>query len=156
MIDYMFSPSRVAFYPVSMREAYEASGSWPDDGVLISEEVHTRIMQEQEAGWVICAGPDGQPMTKEPSPPSAEALAAVERAWRDRQLDATDALVARHRDEIEDGDTTLTGEQYQALQAYRRTLRDWPEQGKFPLVEHRPSAPAWLAQSLERDGRYSA
>ncbi|EIU3154830.1 phage tail assembly chaperone [Pseudomonas aeruginosa] len=154
--DYVFSPSAAAFYPVSLREAYESGNGWPADGIPVSAEVHARILQEQEAGRVICAGPDGQPMTKEPPPPSTDELAAIERAWRDHQLDATDALVARHRDEIEDGDTTLTGEQYQALQAYRRTLRDWPEQGEFPLAEHRPSAPAWLAEELERDGRYSA
>ncbi|EPJ9744663.1 phage tail protein [Pseudomonas aeruginosa] len=150
MIDYMFSPSRVAFYPVSMRETYEASGSWPDDGVLISEEVHTRIMQEQEDGRVVCAGPDGQPMTKEPLPPSTDELAAIERAWRDRQLDATDALVARHRDEIEDGATTLTGEQYQILQAYRRALRDWPESERFPQSDNRPLQPEWLLGALSK------
>ncbi|HGM5019492.1 TPA: tail fiber assembly protein [Pseudomonas aeruginosa] len=151
MIDYLFSPSRVAFYPISMRETYEASGSWPDDGVLISEEVHSRIMQEQEDGRVVCADDDGQPMTKEPPPLTEEALAAIERNWRGRQLDDTDALVARHRDELEVGTTTLSAEQYQALQAYRRQLRDWPESGEFPLAEHRPTAPDWL-DALFADG----
>ncbi|PQL99168.1 phage tail assembly chaperone [Pseudomonas aeruginosa] len=151
MSDYLFSPSRVAFYAVSMREDYLASGSWPDDGVLVSEAVHTRIMDEQSAGRIICTGADGQPMTKEPPPPSVEALAAIERNWRDRQLDTTDALVARHRDELEVGSTTLSAVQYQALQAYRRQLRDWPETGEFPLAEHRPVAPDWL-DALFADG----
>ncbi|RQF62787.1 phage tail protein [Pseudomonas aeruginosa] len=100
---------------------------------------------------MICANDDGQPMTKVPPPPSVEALAAVERSWRDQQLDDTDALVARHRDELEVGPPTLSTEQYQALQAYRRQLRDWPESGEFPLAEHRPVAPDWL-DALFADG----
>ncbi|HBO7589400.1 TPA: phage tail protein [Pseudomonas aeruginosa] len=99
---------------------------------------------------MVCAGPDGQPMTKEPLPPSTDELAAIERAWRDRQLDATDALVARHRDEIEDGATTLTGEQYQILQAYRRALRDWPESERFPQSDNRPLQPEWLLGALSK------
>ncbi|HEP8974560.1 TPA: phage tail protein, partial [Pseudomonas aeruginosa] len=55
----------------------------------------------------------------------------------------------RHRDEIEAGDVpTLDAEKYSALQTYRRALRDWPEAGEFPLAEHRPRAPEWLADEL--------
>lgn len=89
-------------------------------------------------------------MTQQPPPPSVEALAAVERAWRDRQLDDTDALVARHRDEIEDGATTLTDEQYQTLQTYRRALRDWPDSERFPQSEYRPAQPEWLLGALSK------
>ncbi|HCF5744135.1 TPA: phage tail assembly chaperone [Pseudomonas aeruginosa] len=151
MSDYIFSPSRVAFYPLSLRGEYDAVGAWPADGVPVSAEDHARILLEQEAGRVICADKDGQPMTKEPPPPTEEAQAAIERNWRDRQLVDTDALVARHRDELEIGTTTLSAEQYQALQAYRRQLRDWPESGEFPLAEHRPTAPDWL-DALFADG----
>ncbi|HCH7784760.1 phage tail assembly chaperone [Pseudomonas aeruginosa] len=149
--DYVFSPSVGAFYPVSLREIYEAGSGWPADGIPVSTETYNKIMEEQEAGREICSDSDGQPMTKEPPPPSVEALAAIERNWRDRQLDDTDALVARHRDELEVGPTTLSTEQYQALQAYRRQLRDWPESGEFPLAEHRPVAPDWL-DALFADG----
>ncbi|HCF0007687.1 TPA: phage tail protein [Pseudomonas aeruginosa] len=149
--NYVFSPSARVFYPVSLREVYEAGIGWPDDGVPVSDEVHARILLEQENGRVICADVDGQPATKEPPPPTEEAQAAIERNWRDRQLVDTDALVARHRDELEVGATTLSAEQYQALQAYRRQLRDWPESGEFPLAEHRPTAPDWL-DALFADG----
>ncbi|MBV7720803.1 phage tail protein, partial [Pseudomonas aeruginosa] len=43
---------------------------------------------------------------------------------------------------------TLDAEKYSALQTYRRALRDWPEAGEFPLAEHRPRAPEWLADEL--------
>lgn len=75
-------------------------------------------------------------------------MAATERAWRGARLNATDALVQRHRDEIEDGAaTTLSSEQYQQLQAYRRALREWPESPDFPASEKRPAPPAWLPES---------
>ncbi|ANI54418.1 phage tail protein [Pseudomonas sp. DR 5-09] len=79
-----------------------------------------------------------------------EYLAEVERAWRDVQLSVTDALVARHRDELEEGGSTyLTAEQYAELQAYRRQLRDWPQGSQFPLAEHRPIAPPWLIEQVQ-------
>ncbi|WP_216639284.1 phage tail assembly chaperone [Achromobacter ruhlandii] len=82
----------------------------------------------------------------------AAEMAATERAWRGEQLDATDALVQRHRDEIEDGAaTTLSADQYQQLQAYRRALRKWPESSDFPASEKRPAPPAWLSESTPNE-----
>nr|WP_256671239.1 phage tail assembly chaperone [Pseudomonas sp. IB20] len=73
-------------------------------------------------------------------------MASVERSWRDAQLFPTDAIVSRHRDELESGGTTsITPEQYTELQAYRRQLREWPQGAEFPLVDHRPVAPSWLS-----------
>ncbi|CAB3737248.1 phage tail assembly chaperone [Achromobacter xylosoxidans] len=71
---------------------------------------------------------------------------ATERAWRGAQLNATDALVQRHRDETENAvPTTLSAEQYQELQEFRHSLRQWPETEGFPSTDLRPVAPAWLS-----------
>jgi hypothetical protein len=79
-----------------------------------------------------------------------EEAAAIERVWRDARLAATDGVVSRHRDELEEGAaTTLTAEQYTALQTYRRQLRDWPQGAEFPQVDHRPIAPLWLAEQTQ-------
>jgi hypothetical protein len=86
----------------------------------------------------------------DPPPPSNEELSAIERVWRDQQLSETDGVVARHRDELEEGiATTLSTDQYTEVQTYRRALRNWPEAGEFPLSEHRPPAPLWLAEQLQ-------
>ncbi|CUR74510.1 phage tail assembly chaperone [Achromobacter xylosoxidans] len=148
MTTYYFSPSRLAFYPDSLRDVYEASPQgWPDDGVEVSSELYEQLYAEHLQGRVFCAGPDGEPMTKEPDPPTPEQLAVTERAWRGSQLNATDALVQRHRDELEDGaNTTLSAEQYQELQVYRHALREWPEAEGFPSTDLRPVAPAWMSQ----------
>ncbi|MBX9408276.1 phage tail assembly chaperone [Pseudomonas baetica] len=92
---------------------------------------------------------NGYPILVDPPPPSAEEATDIERRWRTAQLAATDGLVARDRDELEDGGgTTLTTEQYAELQTYRRELRDWPQGSFFPFSEHRPAAPRWLEGAL--------
>ena len=118
----------------------------PDDAVEISYERHVELLTGQNEGKVIVwEGADGFPFLAEPPPPTDEESATVERAWRDTQLAATDSVVSRHRDELEaEAKTTLTAKQYTELQAYRRALRNWPEDGEFPLSEHRPATPEWL------------
>lgn len=138
------SKSARSFYDVSIHS------SMPDDVGEISAAAHAELMAGQAEGKVIDWGDDGRPVLADPPPPSPEFLAAVERDWRDVQLAETDGVVSRHRDEIEEGvATTLSAGQYAALQAYRRALRNWPEAGEFPLIEHRPPAPEWLADQLQ-------
>lgn len=75
----------------------------------------------------------------------ADRSANSERAWRDGELNGTDGLVARHRDQVESGGaTTLNADEYKQLQSYRISLRDWPEATSFPKATMRPSAPGWL------------
>ncbi|MCY1435103.1 hypothetical protein D9M71_511840 [compost metagenome] len=122
----------------------------PNDVIEISDEYHADLLAGQSKGKVITWGEDGYPALADPPPPDADVLAAIERQWRDECLLATDGVVSRHRDELEaGGTTTLTNAQYEALQAYRRALRDWPQVGEFPLIDHRPIEPQWLADLLQ-------
>lgn len=121
----------------------------PADAVEITAEFHAELLAGQSPTKVIACGDDGYPFLGDRPPPSPEDLAAIERAWRDGKLAATDGVVSRHRDEVETGGaTTLTPEQYSQLQQYRQALRNWPESGAFPLIDHRPPAPEWLAEQL--------
>ncbi|MGC5702335.1 tail fiber assembly protein [Pseudomonas sp. NFXW11] len=111
----------------------------------LSADEHRALLAGQAMGKRIVADKAGRPALVDLPPPPREELLGAERAWRDTRLAATDAVVMRHRDELEDGAaTTLKAEQYTELQAYRRALRGWPESGEFPLSEHRPPVPAWL------------
>jgi len=77
--------------------------------------------------------------------PTPEVRARIERAWRDGELASSDGAVARQRDQVESGlPTTLTADQYKALQVYRQALRNWPESAAFPDSTQRPPVPAWL------------
>lgn len=123
--------------------------SMPRDVVEITAEAHAALMAGQGQGKIIGWGEDGFPLLIEPPMPSFEYFAEVERSWRDVQLASTDGVVARHRDELEASvETTLSPDQYTELQTYRRTLRNWPEAGEFPLAEHRPAAPSWLSEAI--------
>ncbi|MFJ4193943.1 phage tail assembly chaperone [Pseudomonas sp. NPDC089534] len=140
------------FFSASERGFYDdtINSEIPDDGIEVSDERRREILTGQSAGMVVTADEFGGPILVDRPPPSAEALAAAERVWRDRQLAATDPLVSRHRDEVEDGgSTSITPEQYAELQGYRRLLRDWPQGGQFPLVDHRPLAPPWLIEQIQ-------
>lgn len=121
----------------------------PVDAVEITKERYAELFEGQAIGKRIASGADGLPLLLDPLPSSLEYVEALERVWRDGELAATDGVVSRHRDELENGSTTLTTGQYAELQAYRRALRNWPEAGLFPLSEHRPSGPEWLSASLQ-------
>jgi hypothetical protein len=140
------------FTSKSTRGFYDESihASMPDDVVEISAENHAELLAGQAEGKVIAWGDNGFPVLVDPPSPSDEELAAIERVWRDQRLSETDGVVTRHRDELEEGvEPTLTPTQYAELQAYRRALRSWPEAGEFPLIEHRPPTPLWLAGQLQ-------
>lgn len=73
----------------------------------------------------------------------------VERAWRDAEIVRVTWIRDRHRDEVEVAiETTITAEQYAELLSYIRALRDWPQSPDFPVSEHRPIAPAWIADEI--------
>ncbi|PTT26866.1 phage tail assembly chaperone [Pseudomonas sp. HMWF021] len=123
----------------------------PDDVVEIPQGYWISLLQQMAVTSKVIGvrADNGYPILVDPPPPSPDEAADIERSWRTAQLSATDGLVARDRDELEDGGgTTLTTEQYAELQTYRRELRDWPQGSFFPFSEHRPVAPRWLAAAL--------
>ncbi|HEK1685636.1 TPA: phage tail protein [Pseudomonas putida] len=129
--------------------AHDINGTtMPADAVEVSAKEYSALISASSEGKVLVAGSDGFPLISAPIPNSGASVSA-EREWRDMQLSATDSLVSRHRDEVESGmQATLNPAQYSELQAYRRSLRDWPDSGEFPLIEHRPVAPLWLFANL--------
>ena len=116
--------------------------------VEVHEEDYHALLAAQTEGRQIQATPAGDPEAVDPSPLPPEELEYRERLWRDAALSVTDAMVVRHRDEIEaERDTTLTAEQYREVQAYRVALRTWPESPDFPASAQRPTPPAWLSST---------
>lgn len=127
------------------------SSDIPDDVIEIPQTYWISLLQQLAVSAKVVGvhADSGYPTLVDPPPYSAEEAADAERRWRTAQLAATDGLVARDRDELEDGGgTTLTSEQYAELQTYRRELRDWPQGSFFPFSEHRPVAPRWLANAV--------
>ncbi|MGX9762064.1 phage tail assembly chaperone [Pseudomonas shahriarae] len=115
----------------------------------LPQDKYLALLAAQSQGKVIQANSKGEPVAVDPPPPSDVELERRERVWRDSVLASTDALVVRHRDELEIGNTTLSVERYQLLQAFRLELRKWPTSSHFPLLKYRPVAPSWLSEEAE-------
>jgi hypothetical protein len=67
-----FSPTRKGFFPEALRADYEASGSWPEDAIEVSDEVWTAHVGGHPVGKTLGAGENGQPAWVDLPPPSAD------------------------------------------------------------------------------------
>ncbi|WP_214511578.1 phage tail assembly chaperone [Pseudomonas brassicacearum] len=125
------------------------SGSLPEDAIKITDEEYRILFATPFLNKRIESDTKGRPVLLEQSVNELTVRMTNEKNWRDVLLTATDRLVARDRDEMDEGGgTTLDQAQYTQLQAYRRALRDWPQDEHFPAAEYRPVAPSWLAGHL--------
>ncbi|WP_321939813.1 phage tail assembly chaperone [Paraburkholderia sp. J8-2] len=118
---------------------YDDAISSPPQGspaVKLTATQYSAMLEGQSAGKLPGVDASGNPVLLDPAPPSGDALAELKRVERNAAITATDWIVARHQDELAlGGATTLTAEQYATLLAYRKTLRDLPEQAEWPNVE---------------------
>lgn len=122
----------------------------PADVVPISEEIYLSVIANPPSGKVRGHNAEGHPVLVDALPPDSEALADVERQWRDGELVAVMWLRDRHRDQLEISEsTTLTAEQFNELLVYMQALRDWPQSPDFPDSGHRPPAPDWIAEQTQ-------
>ena len=121
-----YSKSTGGFYTLDIHDKDQI----PIDAVEISDEAWRELLDAQSRGQQIVAGTHGGPVAVDRDPTSGLL------ASRDTALRETDWLVARHRDEVEidPRHTTLTGEQYSALQQWRRSLRNITSHPDFPRV----------------------
>lgn len=138
----VFSPTDLVFRDLDL---------WPhdlpDDIVAVTAADHARILEELSTGRILAADADGAPVTVEPPPPSAEALATLARRRRDAEIAQVRWLIERHRDEQAlQIATTLTPEDYRLVQEHVQALRDVPEQDSFPnMIDWPVLAPELLA-----------
>lgn len=128
-----YSPKSGGFYPTDLRAEYDEAGTWPDDAMEISAELHAELRVGLDSGKRIVVDDDGRLTLKEPLPPSAESLARAARAQRDVLLAQTDYRVMP---DYPQSDTART-----AVLEYRQKLRDLPKQKQFPIIIDWPVQP---------------
>lgn len=83
MEEYVFSASRIAFYPISLKDRYEASNTWPTDGVDVGYDVYLEFTASPPEGKVRGVV-DGMPAWVDKPAPTQEQLvtqAAVKQKW---------------------------------------------------------------------------
>jgi hypothetical protein len=74
---YVYSPLTNGFYPRELREVYDDAGSWPDDGIAVSDVVYREYQTlPPPEGKMRIAGVDGLPVWADIPAPTIEALKA--------------------------------------------------------------------------------
>ncbi|ELW9471140.1 tail fiber assembly protein [Enterobacter asburiae] len=87
MSNYVYSPKNNAFYAVSLKDAYEMAGSWPDDSSDISDEMFIEFTASAPEGKVRVAGDDGMPVWADIPPPTHEELVASANTEKQKRID---------------------------------------------------------------------
>ncbi|ENC40795.1 tail fiber assembly protein, partial [Escherichia coli] len=75
---YVWSAKANGFFPIAEKEKFEASGMWPDDGVIVSEEEHKKLFMDIPPGKQI-GTQNGKPALIDiPQPTKKELIAIAE------------------------------------------------------------------------------
>lgn len=74
MSNYMFSPSENSFYANSLKNTYDLVGTWPIDGLDISDEVASVFMGEPPEGMCRIVLDNGLPAWGDIPPPTHDEL----------------------------------------------------------------------------------
>jgi hypothetical protein len=93
MSNYFFSASENAFYPESLVDVYEAAGTWPADGVMVSEAEYIEFSGEPPSGMIRGSGNDGAPTWVDVPPPTAEELVLSAEAEKQSLIDQANAYM---------------------------------------------------------------
>ncbi|MBJ9237125.1 tail fiber assembly protein [Citrobacter koseri] len=76
MSNYVYSPSKNVFFLVSKQDEYKSAGSWPDDGVEVTDATFSEYTGRPPEGQQRVAGEDGQPVWGDLPAPTQEELIA--------------------------------------------------------------------------------
>ncbi|ATR83771.1 phage tail protein [Pseudomonas sp. HLS-6] len=139
------------YYSKSTGSTYIAGlhGSMPADAVEITDELYMAVIGNPPTGKARAHDERGLPYLVD-APEVAPDPAAQERQWRDAELASVMWLRERHRDQLEiEAPTSIDAEQFKELLVYMQALRDWPQSEQFPMIEHRPVAPPWIAEQYQ-------
>lgn len=90
---YFYSPSVNAWFPLSLREDYEDSGSWPSDAKEYSADIFAATVTNRPAEKVMRPDDGGNPTLFDQDPiPKGDALALVKSSLRTMRAPMLDAL----------------------------------------------------------------
>lgn len=144
-----FSPSTIAFYPDSLKESYQAAGSFPDDVIEVSEDIFAEFSGKPPEGKQ--RGVDkGQPCWIDiPAPViTLDQQKARARSYRDAFISSTDRLLVA---DYSIGDNQITENQLAELTNVRESFKKWPLVEGWPFVEL-PDIPQWLLIEAVNNG----
>lgn len=118
---YYYSPSKNKFYPLCLKDKYEAAGSWPTDGIRVNEEVF-ELFSKPPLGKVMAPGSDGMPSFCDAPPPTRDEQIAEAERRRSELLAHADTVTADWRTELALGE--ITDDDRATLSAWMAYKRD--------------------------------
>ncbi|QGU14883.1 tail fiber assembly protein [Leclercia sp. 119287] len=89
---YKYDPATNAFYPYSLKESYEATGSWPEAGVDVDEQTYSAFLVAPE-GKIREANENGYPSWADIPPPSHEEQVAAADAEKQGKIDQANTFI---------------------------------------------------------------
>ena len=114
---YVYSPLTNGFYPRELREVYDDAGSWPDDGIAVSDVVYREYQTlPPPEGKVRVAGNDGLPAWADIPAPSVAELKTEATATLSALMAKANAAIAPLQDAVDIDDAT---------EAERASLTAW-------------------------------
>jgi hypothetical protein len=84
----MYAYSNGFFYPLSMRDDYEAANSWPDSFVEVGEEIYLKFTANPPQGKMRGTDGDGMPSWVDVPPPTHEEIVAQADVEKQSRIDA--------------------------------------------------------------------
>ena len=79
----LFCAQDGGFYPLAYKEIYEASGTWPKLGVVLTADQHKALLYRQCQGECISSDAEGRPITTPPPAMTDEEIINRNMATRD-------------------------------------------------------------------------
>ncbi|WP_190322485.1 tail fiber assembly protein [Enterobacter roggenkampii] len=136
---YIYSASRDSFFPLVLKESYEAAGSWPDDGVEVDETIFIQFTDNPPVGKVRSGNEDGLPSWVDAPPLTPEQMAATalqQKAWL---INHASAVIAPLKDASDGGYIDdVDKSRLIAWQKYR-----------YDLTKVDPAKPVWPQEPAE-------
>ena len=114
----MYAFSNGNFYPLSMREVYEASDSWPIEYIEVDESVFTEFSATPPAGKIRGTGNNGMPAWVDIPPPTKEELSAAAELKKANLRIQADSEIDWRQDAVDAG--IATGEETAALAEWKK------------------------------------
>ncbi|MDM3288211.1 tail fiber assembly protein [Citrobacter sp. Ce105] len=109
-MNYIFSATDNAFYPLSMRQQYTDAGTWPENGIRVSDDIFNEFTGPAPAGKIrgvvneMPAWVDLPPPTPRQLIDQAEQKKETLRATADKEIvwrqDAVDAGIATEEETV--------------------------------------------------------
>ncbi|BDZ85727.1 tail assembly chaperone [Escherichia coli] len=90
----------MAFSPYRSKEKFEASGLWPDDGVIVSEEEHKKLFMDIPPGKQI-GTLNGKPALIDIPQPTKKELIAIAEVKKSQLREKADSEISWRQDAVD-------------------------------------------------------